>query len=424
MQVKELAVHHDLGASGDLVGVLIGLTMITCAARGLGSVFGRIGQPAVIGEIFAGILLGPSLLGRLAPAWSGHIFTAQAMPVIGLLAQIGVILYMFEVGRELDPYVFQRRGMATLAISHASIVIPFLLGSLLSIWLYPRYALPEVGYRDFILFTGVAMSITAFPVLARILSDRGMTKTSIGELALACAAIDDVTAWCLLALMVGVAGTRMTSALRTLEWVVVYIAFLFLAVGPILRRLHKVAEQKPQIVGKLTALVYLMLVLAVCGSENIGIHGVFGAFLFGLLLPQGFPLPKEVTRPIHFIVAMILMPAYLAFTGMRTRIDLLNDGRAWAACGLIVMVAALGKFGGSSVAARLAGVSWRDAARLGALMNTRGLMEFVVLNIGLDLGIITPKLFTMFVMMALLTTLATAPTLKLLERGPLREPGG
>jgi Kef-type K+ transport system membrane component KefB len=401
------------GQADVLMHVLLALAAVLATGRVVARVFVYLRQPPVVGEVVAGILLGPSLLGWLAPGAAAYLLPTTVAPFLGVIAQVGVILYMFLVGLELNTEVIRERGHATVAISHASIVAPFLLGAVLALGLYPRLSSGEVPFTPFALFLGVAMSVTAFPVLARILTDRRISKTELGMVALSCAAFDDVTAWCLLAFVVGVAQARVDGALVVTALAFTYIGFMFLVVKPLLTRLVARYEEErlPQGV---VALVFLGLLLSGLATEFIGIHAIFGAFLLGAVIPHDSALARTLTRKLEDLVTVLLLPAFFALTGMRTQIGLVTGVEQWLACGLIILVATAGKFGGTLVAARLTGLGWRNAAALGILMNTRGLMELIVLNIGLDLRILSPTLFAMMVLMALATTMATTPFLELL----------
>jgi Kef-type K+ transport system membrane component KefB len=330
-----------------------------------------------------------------------------------VIAQLGVILYMFMVGLELDTSTLVGRGHAAVAISHASIVVPFLLGAGLALGLYPRLSTGAVPFTPFALFLGVAMSVTAFPVLARILTDRGMSRSDLGIMALTCAAVDDVTAWCLLATVVGVAQAEVGRAVVVVLGATGYIATMALLARPLSRRLARF-DQHEELSPGTTALVLASLLLSAAITEVVGIHAVFGAFALGAAIPSGSAVARQFVRKLLDVVSVLFLPPFFVYTGMRTQIGLVASVEEWLLCGLIIGVATLGKFGGTLAAGRLAGISWRDAAALGILMNTRGLMELIVLNVGLDLGVISPKLFAMMVLMAVATTLATTPILHLL----------
>jgi Kef-type K+ transport system membrane component KefB len=400
-----------------LFHVLLALAAVIVAGRLLGRLLRLLRQPPVMGEVVAGILLGPSLLGRLAPGVYAYLLPDTVAPFLGVIAQLGIILYMFLVGLELNPAILRAHGRTAVAISHASIVVPFLLGALLALGLYPHLATSDVSFTSFALFTGVALAVTAFPVLARILKDQRMNQTDLGVLALSCAAADDVTAWCLLALVVGVTQAKLGSALLVLVLTAGYIAFMFLVVRPVAARFAAGWDATRSGQGAV-ALVCVALLLSSLATEFIGIHAIFGAFLLGAVIPHDSGLARAFTRKLEDLVVVLLLPAFFAFTGMRTEIGLVSGPGAWLVCGLIVVVATAGKFGGTLAAARLTGLGWRPAAALGVLMNTRGLMELIVLNLGYDLGVISPTLFAMMVLMALATTLATTPLLQLLVPSP------
>lgn len=408
------------------VDVVLHVMATLVAVIFLGTVLGRvcryIGQPPVIGEVIAGIALGPSLLGAVWPQAMHALIPSAAVDPKGqvpaalkAVSQIGVVLYMFLVGLELNAARLRQQAHSAVAVSHASIVVPFVLGSMLALALYETLAPAGVDFTSFALFMGVAMSITAFPVLARILTDRQMERTELGTVALGCAAADDVTAWCLLALIVGVAKSQASGVIAVTAQTVAFIAVMVTVVRPLAARLSAKYDATP---GPLPSLVVSGTFLAVLTSamitEAIGIHALFGAFLLGAIVPHDGRIARDFTAKLKDPVTVLLLPAFFAYTGMRTQIGLVSSGADWLWCGAIVLVATVGKFGGAMLAARFTGQSWRDSAALGALMNTRGLMELIALNIGLDLGVISPTLFAMMVIMALVTTAATSPIVSLL----------
>ena len=404
--------HAALGQAGLTVArVLLAWFLIIVVARALGSAFQLIGQPRVIGEMIAGMLLGPSLLGRVAPAVSACVFPSGVLPFLAAIAQIGVTLYMFLVGIRLDMKALKERLGTALAISLASIVAPFALGATLALWLYAQLSSRSVSISEFALFMGVAMSITAFPVLARILSDRQMETSRVGVTALACAAVGDVIAWCLLAFVVSVARARPGEALFTVLLTGGFIAFIFVVARPVIQWwAHRRARRSRASVGAI--LMSCVALIAAWITERIGIHALFGAFLFGLVVPEDSIVATEVRNGLEDPIARFVLPVFFAFTGLRTQIGLVHGLRSWLICVLIIATASVGKFGGGFAAARATGLTWREAASLGALMNTRGLMELIALNVGLDLGLISPALFTMLVLMAVVTTVGTTPILK------------
>jgi Kef-type K+ transport system membrane component KefB len=399
-----------------LLSVLVALTVIMVTARLVGAVFKRLGQPAVIGEVVGGILLGPSLLGRVSPEAAAALLPAEAAPFLGVIAQLGVILYMFLVGLELDLRVLQSRVAATVAISVTSIVVPFGLGGWLASALFAALAPAGVGFTSFALFLGVSMSITAFPVLARILGDRGLQRTQMGVVALTCAAINDAIAWCLLAFVVGVTQETGGAAVRTVILTAFYIALMLTVGRRVMAAVVRRFDASPNVGERSLALVLVAVLLSAVATEFIGIHAIFGAFLLGAIIPHESVIARHVTERLQDIVRVMFLPAFFAFTGLRTEIGLVNTGTDWAWCAVIIAVATTGKFGGTLLAAKAAGLDWRDSAALGILMNTRGLVELIVLNIGLDLGVISPRLFTMLVIMALVTTIMTSPILSRLLR--------
>ncbi len=416
-------VEAATGTRFDALGhVLLALMAVLAVGRLLGVLFRYAGQPPVIGEVLGGIALGPSVLGRLWPDAAAFVLPPSVAPQLEAVALLGVVLYMFLVGLELDPEALGGRARSAVAIAHCGIVVPFVTGAALALYLYPRLAGEGVPFTGFALFTGVAMSITAFPVLARILSDRRMQRTPVGVLALGCAAVGDVTAWCLLAFVVGLARSDPGGPFVVLGLTAAYVAFMIFVVRPVVARL----AARPG-AGRLTPNAFAAalgaLLLSALATQAIGVHALFGAFLLGAVVPHDSPVARALTRRLEDLVTVLLLPAFFAFTGMRTRIDLVAGAGDWLALGLIVLAATAGKLGGTSGAARLAGIGWRDAAALGLLMNTRGLMELIVLNVGLDLHILSPALFAMMVLMALATTVAATPLLQLLGVGPPR-PGG
>ena len=400
--------------------VLVALLVIVVTARILGAIFRWLHQPQVMGEVIAGLLLGPSFLGWLAPKVSSQLLPPAIAPFLAVIAQVGIILFMFLVGLELDTGLLRQRTRASIAISHASIVVPFLLGAGLALWLYPRFADGSISFTAFALFIGVAMSVTAFPVLARILTDRKMQTSRMGVLALACAAVDDVTAWCLLALVVGVARAHPGRVLLTVGASIAFILFVLV----IARRGAVWLARRTMSQGKTTqqmfATVCVSLLVSALVTERIGIHALFGAFLLGAVIPHDSQLARDIREKCEDLVVVLFLPVFFAFTGMRTQVGLLKEPADWLVCVVIILIASSGKFGGSFFAARMTGSDSREAASLGILMNTRGLMELVVLNVGLDLGVLSPRLFAMFVVMAVVTTLATTPILQALSapRGP------
>ncbi|PZR07338.1 MAG: hypothetical protein DI536_28215 [Archangium gephyra] len=389
--------------------LLLQMLVIVLLSRVLALVTRRLGQPQVIAEVLAGIVLGPSLLGLFFPALMTGLFPDSSLPALKLLSQFGLIFFMFLVGLEFDPALLRGRAKATLAISHGSIVVPFILGAGFGAALHSRLSSPEVPQLTFVLFCGIALSITAFPVLARILTERNLMQTRVGAIAIASAAVDDVTAWCLLAFVVAVARAQgLSSALWTCGLALVFVALMLFVVRPFTRRLPRGEGELPA--G--TLVTCLVLLLASAGaSELIGIHALFGAFSFGAVLPKEGDFAKRLGKRLEVIATVVLLPLFFAFSGLRTQLGLLGSVNDWLLTVGLIALATLGKYGAATVTARVTGLSWKEANAVGVLMNTRGLMELIVLNIGLDLGVISPTLFTMMVVMALVTTVATTPWL-------------
>jgi Kef-type K+ transport system membrane component KefB len=397
--------------------LLIQIIVIVISSKLLASLMSKIGQPVVIGEVIAGILLGPSVLGHFWPAVSQFIFQPASLPNLNFLSQLGLILFMFIIGMELDIQLLKHKAHTAVVVSHASIIIPFAMGVSLAYFIYERFAPPDISFLAFGLFMGIAMSITAFPVLARILHERGLTKTALGSLAITCAAADDVTAWCILAAVIAIvqAGS-VISAGFTVLFSIVYVIAMFRLVRPWLERLETKYASPESLNRTFAVLSFVILFLSALTTEVIGIHALFGAFLAGATMPAHPNFRKMLASRIEDVSLVILLPLFFAFTGLKTQIGLLNDGTTWLVCGLIILVAIAGKFGGSSLAARFTGQSWADSFAIGALMNTRGLVELIVLNLGYDLGVLSPTVFTMLVLMALVTTFMTSPALYWIER--------
>jgi Kef-type K+ transport system membrane component KefB/nucleotide-binding universal stress UspA family protein len=387
--------------------------LIIAVSRLIGLGARRARQPMVIAEIVAGIALGPSLLGWLAPEVEHALFPAASMGLLGLLSQVGLILFMFLVGLEFDATLLRGRGHTAIAISHTSIVVPFLLGAWLARHVHGALAPAGVPLTSFALFMGAAMSITAFPVLARILVERRLLRTKIGVVAITCAAVDDITAWCILAFVVSlVRASSLADGAWTTVLALAYVAVVVRGVRPLIERLAARSANKDGLSQNLVAVTLVLLLSSSLLTELIGIHALFGAFIFGAIVPKQNGFAQLLADKLEDLVVVLLLPLFFAYSGLRTEIGLLDSANAWATCGLVIAAACIGKFGGSAIAARLTGLRWREASALGVLMNTRGLMELIVLNIGLDLGVISPTLFTMMVIMALATTFMTSPLLE------------
>jgi Kef-type K+ transport system membrane component KefB len=407
----------------NLVTLLLQVAAIVITARLVGILFQRIGQPQVMGETVAGIMLGPSLLGWMAPGLSHALFPPSSLSYLGALSQVGLLLFMFLVGLEFNSTRIRNLGRAVLLTSHASISLPFFLGSLAALLLYPRLSDRHVTFPAFALFLGAAMSITAFPVLARILAERRLTRSELGALAIACAAVDDVTAWGILAYIVAfVRATQQSNPLWiTFAGITAFVLLMIYAVRPLLRQFHVSFLRHGRISENIMAVLLLLLLLSAAITEWLGIHLLFGAFLFGAILPRDDDFLRGINEKLESITLVLLLPLFFAFTGLRTSIGLVRGRGMWIYCLLLILIAITGKLGGSSIAARAAGVPWRNAFALGILMNTRGLMELVILNIGLEFGVINQGVFSMMVLMALVTTFLTTPLLELVLPARQRE---
>jgi Kef-type K+ transport system membrane component KefB len=393
------------------------LVVIIAASRGMGRLFGRLGQPPVVGEMAMGVLLGPSLFGWLAPDVFAFVFPAASLDTLKLLSQIGVCLFMFTVGMELNVGLVRQKASTAILVSHASIVIPFLLGTSLAWFLYTHLAAPGATFTAFALFLGISMSITAFPVLARVLQDRGLSRTTLGATAITCAAVDDVTAWTLLAFVVAIVqSASLAGSVFNLLLVLVFVAVMVWGVKKVLPiALGKSLEDEHPSRGAL-ALVTLVVVASALCTEAIGIHALFGAFLAGTIMPETQGFRHKLTVRLENFSSVLLLPLFFVFTGLRTEVGLLAGADDWLLCLLIIAVATAGKLGGSALTARFSGMPWHESLQLGALMNTRGLMELIALNIGYDMGILSARIFTMLVIMALVTTMLTGPLLTLFSR--------
>jgi Kef-type K+ transport system membrane component KefB len=396
-----------------VVLTLIEVLVVIGGSRLVGWLFRSIGQPLVIGEIVAGIALGPSLLGWLAPDLAGALFPQSAIPFLNVLSQIGLIFFMFLIGLELDPKYLRGNLKTAIVTSGVSILVPFSLAGILSLLIYPVLSNNSVSFTAFALFLGAAMSITAFPVLARIITENNLQNTRLGTLALTCAAVDDVTAWCLLALAIAVTRTNsMIAAVPIIIYSMLYIGAM-LTVG---RWLLKILSTYYDRTGKLSQLmlagIYMAVVSSALITEAIGIHLIFGAFLLGAAMPKNPRLVREIAQKTEDFVLIFLLPVFFAYSGLKTQVGLLNSPELWLLCAAILGVAIVGKYVGTYYAARSCQIDRQEASALGWLMNTRGLTELIVLNIGLELGVISPILFTMLVIMALVTTFMTSPLLE------------
>jgi Kef-type K+ transport system membrane component KefB len=397
----------------NLFTLILQIAVVLAVCRVVGSLFRKIHQPRVVGEMFAGIMLGPSFFGWIAPHFSAYLFPPSSLGFLNALSQVGVIIFMFLVGLGINPRELKRHGHAAVLTSHVSITAPFVLASVLAFYLYPRLSDDSVAFTSFALFMGAAMSITAFPVLARILSERNMLASRLGTVAIACAAVDDATGWCILAYIVVLirSAHSSTSIWITIAGLVAFGLIMIYGVRRILRGFEKSYKEHGALSENMMALMLLLVLISALCTEALGIHLLFGAFLMGAIMPKNHRFVRYVLDRFETITVTMLLPLFFAFTGLRTNIGLVKGQQMWMYCGLIILVATVGKLGGSTLASWLSGMPLRESAGLGTLMNTRGLMELVILNIGLDIGVISPALFSMMVIMALVTTFMTTPVL-------------
>jgi Kef-type K+ transport system membrane component KefB len=413
----DFILHLKGDIAAPLAVLLLQIVIILLAVRVFGWICQKIGQPTVIGEIFAGIVLGPSLLGYYFPGVTEFLFPESSLDTIRFLSNIGLILFMFIVGMELNLRTIKNKANDAVIISHTSIAVAFILGVTVAYFLFGNFTHQSTYFLPFALFMGIAMSIAAFPVMARIIHEKGINKTPIGATIITCAAIDDITAWCILAAVIAIvkAGS-VTSALFVIMMAVLYVILMFRVVRPFLKRIADMQTSNRTISKSVIGVFFMVLFLSSYATEVIGIHALFGAFLAGVIMPTNYNFRNLFTEKIEDVALVLLLPLFFVYTGLRTQIGLLNEPNLWIICGGIIFLAVAGKSLSSALAARFVGNTWKDSLTIGALMNTRGLMELVVLNIGLDLGILTPEVFAMMVVMALVTTFMTSPLLSLIDK--------
>lgn len=400
----------------NLFTLVLQIAVVVAVCRLVGSLFRLVHQPRVVGEMFAGILLGPSLLGWVAPGLSAYLFPPNSLGFLNALSQVGVMIFMFLVGLGINPKELKNHGHAAVLTSHVSITAPFVLAAFLSLYLYPKVSDDSVAFTSFALFMGAAMSITAFPVLARILTERDLLGSRLGTIAIACAAVDDVTGWCILAYIVLLIRSAHSASpvWLTVGGILGFALFMIYIVRRMLRRFQTIYERQGGLTENMLALMLLLVLCSALLTEWLGLHLLFGAFLMGAIMPKEPKFIRYIVDRFETVAITLLLPLFFAFTGLRTNIGLVSGPEMWMYTGLIIFVAMVGKLGGSMIASWLAGMPLREAAGLGTLMNTRGLMELVILNIGLDIKVISPALFSMMVLMALFTTFMTTPVLEMI----------
>ncbi|MDL2224023.1 cation:proton antiporter [Bacteroidales bacterium OttesenSCG-928-M06] len=408
------AIDHNIHTPVAIL--LLQVIAILFTARVFGYLFIKIGQPSVVGEIVAGIVLGPSLLGQLLPEVSAFLFAPESLGNINILSQIGLIFFMFVIGMELDIEEVKKKFNETLLISHSGIIFPFLCGVVAAYWTYPQYASHLTPFLSYALFIGISMSITAFPVLARIIQEKGLTRSHLGVLSLASAANGDVTAWCLLAVVIAIAQTgTVIGALYTILFSALFLIFMFFVLRPFLRIIGNIYHNKEVVNKTIVAFMFFILIACSYMTEILGIHALFGAFMAGVIMPSHVQFRKILTEKVEDVALSIFLPLFFVSTGLKTQIGLISTPTEWLICGMFILVAIFGKVIGTAIPARFAGETWKDSWLMGALMNTRGLMELIVLTIGYEMKILSPSIFAMLVLMTLVTTFMTGPLLSFIE---------
>jgi len=392
--------------------LLLQIIVILLFCRIFSGLFLLIRQPTVIGEIIAGIVLGPSILGHFFPQVAAFLFPPDSLGNISLLSQFGLILFMFVIGMELDLDEVRKKLKETILISHVSTIFPFFLGMLVAYFIYDKYASNQTPFLSFALFIGIALSVTAFPVLARIIQEKGLTKSHLGTISLASAANGDITAWCLLAVVVAIAQTNsLLSAVYNILFSVAYMLAMFLLVRPFLRMVGQVYHNEEVIDKRLVAFIFFILTVSAFLTEILGLHALFGAFMAGVVMPADIKFRKIMSEKVEGVSLSLFLPLFFVSTGLKTEIGLLNTPEMWILCGIFILVAVVGKFGSATLTARFVGENWKDSLYIGALMNTRGLMELIILTIGYEMHILTQPVFVMLVLMTLVTTFMTTPLL-------------
>jgi Kef-type K+ transport system membrane component KefB len=399
------------------------LTIVLLACKFVGELIGRIGQPKVVGEMIAGILLGPSLFGLIAGPLHAAVFPERSLGLMSVVSQLGLVLYMFVVGTHLQRDFTKQALRGAMQISIAGVFAPFVLGAALAWFLYNdgRFFAPAVSTWQGMMYLGAAMSVTAFPVLARIIQERGIAGTAVGTLALAAGATDDAIAWCLLAVVLASFNSHFGPALSAVAGGTLYVFVVLVVARPYLAKIGNAVEQQGHLDTGTLAAILSMLMAGAWFTDSIGVHAVFGAFVMGVAMPRGL-LTKELSRQIEPVATAFLVPLFFAYSGLSTRFSLLWSTDLLLLAGAVIVIASVGKGVACWGASRLAGRSNREAMAIGALMNARGLMELIILNIGLERGLITSTLFTVMVVMTLVTTLAAGPIFSWAWRGSVEVP--
>ena len=401
--------NHELS-----IVFFLALAAILLACRLVGYLARFVGQPQVVGEMIAGVLIGPSLLGLIAPQAQQLLFPKVLMPILYVVAQIGLVLYMFLVGLDFDVELLRRRARSAVTVSWAGILVPFALGSLIAVAFHgdPALFAEKVSIGEAALFMGAAMSITAFPMLARIIYERGLSGTSMGTLALAAGSADDAAAWCILAVVLASFSGHAAIAVWAIGGGIAFALFAFFVLRPVLARAGAFIEKREAYDSVALPGALMLLAAAAWYTDKVGIYAVFGAFVLGTAMPRG-EIARRIEKQVQPLTVNLLLPLFFVYSGLNTRIGLVNSFALWGLALLVLLAATLGKGGACYAAARFSGEPHREAVGIGALMNARGLMELIILNIGLERGVITPTLFSIMVVMAIVTTLTALPVFNL-----------
>ncbi|MDR0680391.1 MAG: cation:proton antiporter [Dysgonamonadaceae bacterium] len=396
--------------------LLLQVITILFTARIFGYLFVKMRQPSVVGEIVAGIILGPSVLAQLFPGVSAFLFAPESLDNINILSQIGLIFFMFVIGMELDIAEVKKKFNETILISQMGTFFPFLCGVVVAYFTYSRYAADATSFVPYALFIGISMSITAFPVLARIIQEKGLTKSHLGTLSLASAANGDVTAWCLLAVVIAIAQTgTFVGAVYTILFAILFLLFMFFVLRPFLNIIGNIYHNKEVVNKTIVAFMFLILIASAYTTEIAGIHALFGAFMAGVIMPSHIQFRKILTEKVEDVALTIFLPLFFVSTGLKTQIGLISTPSEWLVCFVFILVAVFGKVIGTAIPARFTGESWKNSWYMGALMNTRGLMELIILTIGYEMKILSPSIFSMLVLMTLVTTFMTGPLLAFIK---------
>ncbi|MEH2254214.1 cation:proton antiporter [Nostoc sp.] len=415
-----------------VIQLFLQLTVILATCR-IVTILGRryLGQTDVVCEMIAGVMLGPSLLGLIAPDFQQWLFPKlsiitslgdkipnPSMSILYAISQIGLVIYMFLIGLEFNTKLLKHHIKSASLLSAAGIITPFILGAIASFWFYHNgdFFLPKVTPWSAALYLGASMTITAFPMLARILYERGLAQTRFGTLALGAASVDDAVAWCLLAIVLASVKNSVSIAILAIGGGICYVLFAIFLGQPLLRAFTRMTKRDAGVNRQTLTLMLIILMFCAWFTDVTGIYAIFGAFVLGAVTPRG-EFAQQIRQHTEFLTTSFLLPMFFVFSGLNTQIGLVNTPTLWEITLLIIAIAILGKGIACMLAAKLAGENWRESATIGALMNARGLMELIILNIGLEQGIITPTLFTIMVIMAVITTLMASPLIAFLLQG-------